>query len=82
MPRAAVGLKKYFCRSGRVSKTSDNDDATASLGNSEVLSVQHSVGEAIPAFAQPPQDGTHPPAVECHASSDPRGDPSPDGSSA
>jgi hypothetical protein len=69
MPAAAFGLKQYLCRSGRVSKMSDNDDATPSLGNSEVLSVQHSVGEAIPAFAQPPEDGTHPPAVECHASS-------------
>jgi hypothetical protein len=68
MPCAAFGLKQYFCRSGRVSKTSDNDDATASLGDSEVLSVQHSVGEAIPAFPQAPEDGTHPPAVECHAS--------------
>lgn len=67
IPDAAFGLKQYFRRSGAVSKMSDNDDTTASLGDSEVLSVQHSVGEAIPAFAQPPEDGTHPPAVECHA---------------
>lgn len=82
IPDAAFGLKQYFDRSGRVSKTSDNDDATASLGDSEVLSVQHSVGDAIPAFAQPPEDGTHPPAVECHASSGTGEPPGPGPSSA
>lgn len=60
IPRHAFGLKKYLGRcSPVVSKTSDNDDATASLGDSEVLSVQHSVCEPIPAFCQAPEDGTH-----------------------
>ena len=67
MPVAAFGLKQYFDRSGRVSKTSDNEDATAALGNSEVLSVQHSPGEPITAFPQRPEDGTHCSPVGRHA---------------
>ena len=69
MPVAALGLKQYFDRSGRVSKTSDNEDATAPLGNSEVLSVQHSPGEPITAFPQRPEDGTHCSPVGRHAPS-------------
>lgn len=44
----AWGLKKN--RDGRspVSKISDSEESTASLGDSEPLSVQHSPGEAIP----------------------------------
>jgi hypothetical protein len=38
---------------------SDKEDATAALGNSEVLSVQHSVGVPIPEVSQRPDDGTH-----------------------
>lgn len=58
MPRQAVALKKY--RGGRptVSKISDNEDATASLGNSKVLSVKNSVGEPIPEFAQHAEEGS------------------------
>jgi hypothetical protein len=58
MPLQAVALKKY--RGGRtpVSKISDNEDATAALGNSNVLSVKHSVPEPIPEFDQAPEDGT------------------------
>jgi hypothetical protein len=67
MPVAALGLKQYFDRSGRVSKTSDNEDATAALGDSKELSVQHSVGEPIPALAQRPEDGTHCSPVGWHA---------------
>jgi len=57
MPAQALALKKN--RSGRspVSKMSDKEDAPAPLGNSEVLSVQHSPGEAIPEFSQRPDDG-------------------------
>jgi hypothetical protein len=67
IPAAAFGLKQYLDRCGPVSSTSDKDDATASLGYSEVLSVQHSVGDAIPEFSQRPEDGTHCAAVEFHA---------------
>jgi hypothetical protein len=41
---------------------SDNEHTAASLGHSEVLSVQHSVGEPIPEFDQPPEDGTKVPS--------------------
>lgn len=37
---------------------SHNEDSTASLGHSEVLSVQHSVGDMIPEFSQRPDKGT------------------------
>jgi hypothetical protein len=67
---AAFGLKQYFDRSGRVSKTSDKDEATASLGHSEELSVQHSVGDAIPEFDQTPDDGTQDATVGGDAASD------------
>src|SRR6516164_2558886 len=36
---------------------SDNEEAAAALGNSEILSVQNSVREPIPAFFQRPEDG-------------------------
>ena len=43
---------------------SDNEDATASLGHSEELSVQHSPGATIPEFRQRPEDGAKvPPAI-------------------
>jgi hypothetical protein len=38
---------------------SDKEDTTATLGNSEELSVQNSVGDPIPEFPQRPDDGTH-----------------------
>ena len=41
-----------------VTKMRDNEDSTASLGNSEVLSVQHSVGPPIPEFSQRPEEGS------------------------
>jgi hypothetical protein len=43
---------------------SDNEDATASLGHSEELSVQHSPGATIPEFRQRANDGTKiPPSI-------------------
>ncbi len=42
---------------------SDKEDATASLGHSEVLSVQNSVGEAIPELSHRPEDGTKVPSA-------------------
>src|SRR5690606_15253807 len=58
-PLAAFGLKKYLDGTGCVSKTSDNEHTTASLGHSEVLSVKHTVGPPIPEFPQRPDDGSH-----------------------
>ena len=62
MPRQAIALKKYRCGTSPVSKMSDNEDSTAALGDSEVLCVQHSVRELIPAFFQRPEDGTKVPS--------------------
>jgi hypothetical protein len=52
IPAAAFGLSEYLDRSPLVSKTSDKEDATASLGNSEVLSVQHSTRSPVAEGAQ------------------------------
>jgi hypothetical protein len=62
IPEQAFALKKY--RGGRspVSKMSDNEHTAASLGNSEVLSVKHSVGEPIPEFDQAPEEGSKRPS--------------------
>ena len=57
IPRHAIGVKKYFCGTGPVSKTSDNEDTLATLGDAEVLSVQHSPCHAIPEFIQGLDDG-------------------------
>jgi hypothetical protein len=58
IPAHAVGLKKNLCGSTPVCKTRDNEDSTATLRDSEVLSVQHSVSEPIPEFDQRPEEGT------------------------
>jgi hypothetical protein len=63
MPRQAVALKKYRRGTSPVSKMSDNEDATPSLGYSEVLSVQDSVGEPIPEFPQPSEEGSKRPSA-------------------
>jgi hypothetical protein len=57
-----VALKKYRDGTAPVSNMSDNEDATAPLWNSKVLSVQHSVGEPIPEFDQAPEDGSKVPS--------------------
>jgi hypothetical protein len=62
MPLQAVALKKYRCGTSPVSSTSDNEDATAALWNSEELSVKHSVSEPIPEFNQAPENGTKVPS--------------------
>jgi hypothetical protein len=38
---------------------SDKEHTAAALGNSEELSVQHSVGEPIPEVSQRPDNGAH-----------------------
>jgi hypothetical protein len=58
MPRQALALKKYRCGRSPVSKMSDNEHATPSLGHSVELSVKRSIGEPIPEFAQAPEYGT------------------------
>jgi len=40
----------------------DNEDATTSLGHSEVASVQNSVGEPVPELSQRPEEGTKVPS--------------------
>jgi len=55
MPRHAVALKKNRCGTSPISKISDNEDAAPSLWNSEMLSVQNSVGEPIPEFDHAPE---------------------------
>jgi len=42
---------------------SDSEHTAASLGHSEELSVKHSVGEPIPEFPQPPEEGTKVPSA-------------------
>jgi len=63
IPAQAVGLKKNLRGSTPVSKTCDNEDSTATLRDSEVLSVQHSVGEPIPELDQRPEEGTKVPST-------------------
>jgi hypothetical protein len=57
-----LALKKYRCGRSPVSKVSDNEHTAASLGHSEPLSVQHSVGEPIPELSQRPEEGTKVPS--------------------
>jgi len=63
IPAQALALKKYRRGTAPVSKMSDNEDATASLGHSEELSVQHSPGATIPEFRQRPEDGAKIPSA-------------------
>jgi hypothetical protein len=62
IPAQAFALKKYRSGTSPVTKISDNEDTTASLGNSEVLSVQDSVGPPVPEFSQRPKDGAKVPS--------------------
>lgn len=69
IPAQARALKKYRCGTAPVSKMSDNEHTPSSLRNrpakpvhSDVLSVQHSVGEPIPEFDHAPEDGSKVPS--------------------
>jgi hypothetical protein len=62
MPAQARWLKKYRCGTSPVSKIADNEHTLASLGQSEILSVQNSVSEPIPEFAQPSEEGAKVPS--------------------
>jgi hypothetical protein len=61
IPAAAFGDSEYFCNSlpPPVSKTSDNEDSTAALWNSKVLSIKHPPADAIPALDQRFNDCGH-----------------------
>ena len=41
---------------GRLSKTRNQDEAAAFLGDSEILSIKHAPGEPIPALGKRPED--------------------------
>jgi hypothetical protein len=58
IPAAAFGLKEYFGWAWG-SKMSDNVDTAASLGDSEVLAVQHSPRQAIPEVGKRFEDRAH-----------------------
>ncbi len=62
IPAHALALKKYRRGTSPVSKMSDNEDATATLGHSEELSVQHPPGATIPEVRQRREDGAKVPA--------------------
>jgi hypothetical protein len=62
MPAQARALKKNRSGTSPVSKISDNEDTTTTLGHSKILSVKHSVGEPIPAFDHAPEEGTKVPS--------------------
>jgi hypothetical protein len=55
MPAAAFADSQYLRGTARVSKTADNEDATAPLGDSEVTRVQNSPRDTIPEVIQPPE---------------------------
>ena len=60
IPCAAFGDSENFFRcSPCVSKTSDNEDSTTTLGDSEVLSIKHPPSHAIPATDQRFNDDGH-----------------------
>jgi len=58
IPAQAFALKKNRCGTLPTSSVCDNEYTAASLGHSEILSVKKSVGEPIPEFAQPCEEGS------------------------
>jgi hypothetical protein len=69
MPSQAFFESENLGGSGPVSKTSDNEDTSPALRDgsgpsphSHELSVQHSVREPIPEFAQRPEEGAKVPS--------------------
>ena len=56
IPSQAVRLKKNLCGISPVSRMSDSEDSTASLGDSKVLSVKNSPRDMIPAFLPFPEN--------------------------
>jgi hypothetical protein len=62
IPAQAFWLKKNLGGMLPVSKTRDNEDSTASLGNSEMLRIQDTVRPPVAEFAQRPKEGTKVPS--------------------
>jgi hypothetical protein len=62
IPAQARGVKKYCCGTTPVSKISDKEDATPSLGHSVIFRVQDPVGPPVPEFCQRPEDGAKRPS--------------------
>jgi hypothetical protein len=54
IPVAAFGLKKYLRGGLCSSKSSDNEDSRATLGDAEVSTVKNSPCDAIPEVGQRP----------------------------
>lgn len=65
IPAHAFALKKYRRGRSPVSKMSDNEDATASLGDSKVGSVKHSPRARIPDVVQRPEECPEVPSSVC-----------------
>lgn len=63
MPEQALALKKYRCGTSPISKMSDNEHTSASLGHSEELSVKNAVCEPIPEFCQAAEEGSKIPSL-------------------
>jgi hypothetical protein len=58
MPAAAFADSQYLRGTEWVSKTSDNEHATTTLGDSEPTRVQNPVRPPIPEFGQTPENNT------------------------
>jgi hypothetical protein len=52
MPAAALADSQYLRGTVRVSKTADNEDTTAPLGDSEEPCIDSSPRDAVPEFVQ------------------------------
>jgi hypothetical protein len=63
IPAQAFGLKKYCCGTGPASKTSDNEHATTTLGDSEETSVKSSPRVPIAEFGHAPEEGAKVPSL-------------------
>jgi hypothetical protein len=57
IPEQAFAVKKYRCGTSPI-RMSDNEHAAAALRDSEVASVQNTVGEPKPAFPHGPEEGS------------------------
>jgi hypothetical protein len=62
MPLTGSRAQKVPLRHSPSSKTCHNEHTAALLGHSEELSVKNSVGEPIPEFCQPPEEGSKRPS--------------------
>jgi hypothetical protein len=56
MPAAAFADSQYRRGTARVSKTADNEHATATLGDSEPARIDNSPGDTVPEVCQVSED--------------------------